>query len=152
MSKTDYQEKMEKESAEKGGYISPKNGRANIDNLDDTRSCVILNCEQNPQMPGSCAVWSQYEPNADGSEAQHRSRMTFQFALGPKDSEGRWKVPGITVEELIAAATLRLRDLNNQCSDPNNEKAIESLKDAQKSLALRRQDRKNRGILGESQS
>ena len=128
-----------------------------IDFGDGTSSRIRLNTEGNSNLPGLVEIRHNFHPPVEGDREpaplMRRAHFTLQFALGPKKSEyewdKRWEVPGVTIEDLVAAATLRLLDLNNQHACAENEEAIAALQNAQDALARRRQDRIVRKVLGQ---
>ena len=116
-----------------------------IGNEDGTASDLTLHSEGHPTLPGLLSIRCISDDGKGGREEY--AKATLQFALGPK-TDGKWRVPGVTIEELVGGAVMRLGNLNDLRHCEENAAAIACFKEGLNHLRKRREDRAKRGVLG----
>ena len=136
--------------AEEGGfYLSDKEGEGAVNNHDGTTDQVQYSSERSDCVPGTFHIrhWRRIHKRNGMTQWRLRFDTSVQCALGPKTKDGKWAVPGLTIEDCAMMAVIRLADLNNQHACVQNEEALEHFRKGLDALNWRRKDRARRGVL-----
>lgn len=83
----------------------------------------------------------------EGIGASLIEKLRLKTAIGPKTNKKKFKRNGLTIEDLLYGALLRIMILNEKSASKDNMKAINYIKKAIDALDDRRLDRKRRGVL-----
>ena len=136
-------------TAEGGFYLTDEEGEGGVNNQDGTACQVEYRTERSDCIPGTFHIKHWKVIHKDNGTTQWRLRFetSVQCALGAKTEDGKWKVPGLTIEDCAMMAVLRLADLNNQHPCAENEEALEHFRKGLEALNRRRKERAARGVL-----
>ena len=136
-----------------GFHLTCEDGEALINNYDGTVSQVEYRGEKSACVPGTFIIshWREFDDGQGTTQLQLRYQTTAQCAMGPKTEDGKWRVPGLTIEDTAAMTILRLADLNNLHSCAENEEALEHFRKGLAALERRRQERLARGVLNKKE-